>query len=98
MQLPGIGEKMVEKIRDAVEKFYEALEQAEAEEARAAEISESTNTMGFMDETPDEESESLPSHTGETAELAGESPAEQTGAGLKAEDEPDETKVPDKSE
>jgi N utilization substance protein A len=98
MQLPGIGEKMVEKIRDAVEKFYEALEQAEAEEARAAEISESTNTMGFMDETPDEESESLPSHTGETAELAGESPAEQTGAALKAEDEPDETKVPDKSE
>ena len=35
MQLPGIGEKMVEKIRDAVEKFYEALEQAEAQEAAA---------------------------------------------------------------
>lgn len=35
MHLPGIGEKMVEKIRDAVEKFYEALEQAEAQEAAA---------------------------------------------------------------
>jgi N utilization substance protein A len=98
MQLPGIGEKMVEKIRDAVEKFYEALEQAEAEEARAAQISESTNTLGFMDETRDKESGSLPSHTEETAEPDGKSSPEQTGTSLEAEDEPDETKAPEKSE
>jgi N utilization substance protein A len=98
MQLPGIGEKMVEKIRDAVEKFYEALEQAEAEEARAAQISESTNTLGFMDETRDKESGSLPSHTVETAEPDGKSSPEQTGTSLEAEDEPDETKAPEKSE
>ncbi|MFI5173444.1 MAG: helix-hairpin-helix domain-containing protein, partial [Terriglobia bacterium] len=65
MQLPGIGEKMVEKIRDAVEKFYEALEQSEAEaEAEAETEALSAGTIGFGEEE-EEESEGL---AGESAE------------------------------
>lgn len=50
MQLPGIGEKMVEKIRDSVERFYETLEQAEAEEEASAEVESAVSEFEEMAE------------------------------------------------
>jgi N utilization substance protein A len=65
MQLPGIGEKMVERIRDAVEKFYEALEAAEAAEAaqaeaQAEEVAEMTGDVAPEGSEEGEESEKAP--------------------------------------
>ncbi|MGB7624517.1 MAG: transcription termination factor NusA [Terriglobia bacterium] len=86
MQLPGIGEKMVEKIRDAVEKFYEALEQSEAEaEAEAETEALSAGTIGFGDEE-EEESEGL---VGESAE--DEPPESSAGEEASAESESEVT-------
>jgi N utilization substance protein A len=90
MQLPGIGEKMVEKIRDAVEKFYEALEQSEAEaEAEAETEALSAGTIGFGEEEEEEE---------ESVGLAGESAEDEppeSSAGEEASLESESEVTPD---
>ncbi len=92
MQLPGIGEKMVEKIRDAVEKFYEALEAQEAAEAaeEAAAEAAAAEAEAAASEAAAAEEAAATEATAELAEETAESEdeAESEEAAAMEEQEP----------
>jgi N utilization substance protein A len=82
MEIPGIGEKMVDKIYQAVNRFYEGGGEAAA---AAAESAEATETPAEGGETPAGEAETA----AETTSTMEEKPAEESAA----EAEPAEAKA-----
>src|SRR5271167_2063627 len=78
MEIPGIGEKMVDKIYQAVNRFYEGGEAAVApvegeEDSETAEASESTETP--TTETPAAETETTETPAAETQDASAEATA-----------------------
>ena len=79
MEIPGIGEKMVDKIYQAVNRFYEGGEAAAAPAEGSTEATAETEAAKEAAEPATEEKESTPeSETGSTTEAAGEEPTAET--------------------
>ena len=97
MEIPGIGEKMVDKIYQAVNRFYESGETATAEGAaaeEAAETTETTETTETAEAATDESSAAEPpakeddaAATQQSAAAEPESTAEGNSAAADATDE-----------
>jgi N utilization substance protein A len=83
MEIPGIGEKMVDKIYQAVNRFYEGG----AEAAAAAPVGENTDDMVAEGEAAPAESEATPAED-DTAAESGEASAESAESAA-AEGTPD---------
>jgi transcription termination/antitermination protein NusA len=85
LEIPGIGEKMVEKIRAAVEAHFHAVEaqQAAASEAAAAEASESA-----VEEATAESTAAESSSTEAADDSSGSAPAEAESKSEQVEEEP----------
>jgi len=82
LEIPGIGEKMVEKIRQAVVAHFEGLEAAQA--GGAAEAPASEEAAETADASSQESAEEAPA----AAEPAGEQAAGQSAAEASAEESP----------
>jgi hypothetical protein len=85
MEIPGIGEKMIDKIYQAVNRFYESGEAAAAAPAEGAvettdEIVEEGATEAPVEETSGEEASAEAVEATETAEPAAHEPAEHETA------------------
>ena len=87
MEIPGIGEKMVDKIYQAVNRFYEGGGEAEAS-AVAAEGAEAASSAENADAPVDEASATAEDQSADQS-AASDAPAEQEAA--PAEEEPKET-------
>jgi N utilization substance protein A len=83
MEIPGIGEKMVDKIYQAVNRFYEGGEAAAAAAAEPVE-----NTDALAEEAAPAEAAPTEEAAGTPAEAASESAAETTEAAPAAEEKP----------
>jgi N utilization substance protein A len=77
MEIPGIGEKMVDKIYQAVNRFYESG----ADAAAAAPAGENTDDMAVEGEVTPAEGETTPENTGAASENAEAAAAEETPEG-----------------
>ncbi len=85
MEIPGIGEKMVDKIYQAVNRFYESSSEA----AGAADGAGSTETAGVAAEGGEESaSDAVKADSAETAEVAGADAVENVEATEAAKDTP----------
>jgi transcription termination/antitermination protein NusA len=78
MEIPGIGEKMVDKIYQAVNRFYEGGGEAAVatEEGAAVEGAEASEAIGEGEQASDEVAEATSEATAETESSAGEAPAD----------------------
>ncbi|MDD5543745.1 MAG: transcription termination factor NusA [Acidobacteriia bacterium] len=100
MQIPGIGEKMVEKIQVAVDEFYDALKQVESEEAAAQEPEPTLDLLGpdtseeeaeaEESKASDEEAGGTVAEEGPTVEQTDEAPAETVGIGNNSDSDSEE--------
>ena len=78
MEIPGIGEKMVDKIYQAVNRFYEGGGEAAvaAEEGAAVEGAEGSEAIAEGEQAPDEAAEGTSEASAETETSAEEAPAD----------------------
>jgi N utilization substance protein A len=95
MEIPGIGEKMVEKIYQAVHRFFEGAE-GEAAPAEAAE--EASAGEAATEQAPAGEAASGPSESAAEAVAEQAAPSEESAAGTEAVapvDAPEATEAPE---
>jgi N utilization substance protein A len=104
MEIPGIGEKMVDKIYQAVNRFYESGETAPAEGAAAAEAgAESAESAETSEAAADESSNGAAASTEDSANTEAapateqESAADANSAAVDATDENPETQQEEKN-
>jgi transcription termination/antitermination protein NusA len=106
MEIPGIGEKMVDKIYQAVNRFYESGETAPGEgaarteaEGEAAESSAEASSLEVASKAPAEDHAADPSaeERNPTAAARPESPAEADSAAAESAEESPETQQEEKN-
>ena len=94
VEIPGIGEKMVEKIHQSVAQYFEGLEAQQAADAAAAESAEAAPAESAATETETTEAPAAEAETAETAAETAEAPTEQAEASSTESETPAEAQSP----